>query len=419
MEQGIVNEVGRRAFLKESFPPRGNSKWAGYYSEWYKNPTQAWTPPTAEETTTVTTPTTPSDVTPPTAPPVANEPRTMTKDGYVWQYISNPLDPTQGMWDVVGQTREGSQSPSWSERMQANQWGDTFAQNQKILAAQRSMSDIANFNQMLGGGQITAGERNWQQTEANHKAWEEWRQEIIGNASPAQWVETQNLKNMANPYENQELSTQERVANAEQTLSQAEKAAKQVEARQKDPQDPLNIANPVTPQDYAAKAIIDWRDQTRQVVTALNASLLTGQQQAVKNAQGQTTFVAPENEDLRWSTPQPTGDGNFSVGRPSEPTYTGVETPEWLKSYVPNINRQVAGKNYISGTGNIGGSKMQATPLSQWSANRLAPSQMQQLAGYQNWAGGAGSVSDWANQTSQMNTRNLSLGRNWKSSMQV
>ncbi len=407
--------------FKSAQTPTGTPDWASWYQK--PQPAPAVTPvePTLPPVVPPTTPTTTQ----------GNEPYVVSRGGYDFLVTPSIDGVSPPLWEKLGESTSGLtawQNAQLGQQAQQNAQGQEDAN--RLFERGKQWGNVAWMQGLMGAGQTNQRDINTAQSQQKANQWNKWRDEIVNNASPSQWVEKQNLQLMQNPYAVQPQSLMEVREQYKEELKVAEEAASQIEKRMKDPNDPLRLTDvkdayvksfdPYTgepnwkvneqdrPEAGMARGILDWRDNVSKQLMAVNHALATGQESTIPNPQGGTMFTAPANEERYWAETRTDAMGNKSVGLPTSIQKTGVATPDWLGQYVPGLQ----GKEFISGTGNIGGAKQQAIPLSQWSLNRMNPSQQTQLAGYVNWSGQ--NVNDWANQTQMQTPQNLRLGRTWK-----
>lgn len=254
----------------------------------------------------------------------------------------------------------------------ANKWQE----EQRIIQQLKSFYKAGIVGNLMGGPAMTEGDVVRGEQEQQAQWWdEEHRREL---ASAPNWVAKQNLQLQKNPYAQEALDDVSGAADLwEKEYNKAVKAEKRI-------QDPRSsLYNDVN----AQTEISNWKESAGR---ALNAADIRNAQLYAHNYPG---GVAREEA-------------------PVEKKQTGVEVPQWLPQFVP----QLTAGGFIPGTGTTGGKAPTVAPLGGQAFNRLDPSKFQELAGYVQFAGQK--PEDWLRTSQVQLPRNPSQGRRWSPAQQ-
>jgi len=200
--------------LSSDYPPRQSSELYKYYVQWYQqgkpevrpNPEyQTWLDTYGQLTQDAQT------QLPSTqqggggqAQGEPNAPNIQEFGGYMFQWIANPEDPTQGMWDMIGPARDTGKMTEY----QKSQVGFQEAQRQQEEVKNRQMQEY-NQNQAAMQATATQGfnfnemQRQWEQTTQiqNAQTYEEWRTKLLDELSgPSDWILRWQVANKENPF---------------------------------------------------------------------------------------------------------------------------------------------------------------------------------------------------------------------------
>ena len=230
--------------------------------------------------------------------------------------------------------------------------------------------------------------------------WDEIRANVMSSIKdvPSEWLNYKQLEIAQNPY-SQETTPWGDLSKARENSAQATEILKEAKQREdiarKDPNISLTAAD---------KAFIEFAESNYQAATDVVDRAYLAAGSPGKSAEEPWTpaklggYQQTDQGMMPW----------YSVGEEAAPKpVKGVATPAWMERYAS----QLRGKQWIPGTGNVGGELTEVSPLSGQAAQRLSPTQLEMMKGLAKFSGQE--PSDWLYQASVQTPKNISLGRTW------
>jgi hypothetical protein len=343
--------------------------------------------------------------------------RVVSINGYDFMEIDGQIIP-----DPIGKTQASEDKlTAWQQSqigMQNAQYGTQYLQQQEM---NRRLADLNAYNR---GNEALMGNRiNWEadirNEERNKMAqqYDIWKARLMTelSSSPRSWIQYQQLKNKANPYTVTPMTQNEEIQNTRKGIVAVQKSRGALQedinkelkdAAKKEVDDAkasLKSLNQRAVDDYTVVDTVDVLNANLRYQDALNTLNETEKALTERLVSQQSQWEADKSvpgTEAYYATPRPAGDGtgNMAIGAPeSRSTPQGIPTPAWMGAYLSNPTP------YLT--------KQELAPISGQALNRITPTQLQQLYGYQDWTGQ--NVSDWLQTSQQQLTNNPYVSGRW------
>ncbi len=351
------------------------------------------------------------------------------REGDFWVQVQYDKDGNRTIMGVVGQVDKASEYQKWQMGFQEKQWGaqdyaarQASAQNAQVAEQLKKQNAIQNQYLQLAGYNVNQEEAIRNQTLMQMGSqYEDWRRRLLSElqTSPRSWIQYKELKNKENPCQVTPETTPEAIGKTQEQLKYVSDAYnKQVEilgSEVEDAKEAWYDAAKRVPDNYNIvpdQDIMEAKARYDAAITQLNEfknpnpqfTSLAGVKHALEGTlQRQETGWAT-SEEKKWATPRPIGtEGNMAVGEPESKTVQGIPTPEWLKTYVPQLGTTLT--------------KQTVAPISGQGLTNISPTNLEMLKGYQDWTGQ--NVSDWLHQTQMQLTETPYVSGRWTPKRQM